>query len=93
MKTRPKPTEMVVLTGAYNWGTHYGYIENEKLRFLCGNKISRYKRNKVVNKKVTCDRCNARFKAIERMIAKLGVEWVCEGRWLPMEERTFKDGT
>ncbi|NDC22549.1 MAG: hypothetical protein EBZ49_00240 [Proteobacteria bacterium] len=62
-------------------------------RFLCHSKPSEKFVKPMVLKsgKTNCLYCKKRYKAITRMIATKGVEWVCEGRWVPLESRQYKD--
>lgn len=85
---------MLKIVGGRGYRVHLGFVENENIRSLCGASLSKkFLNSKIVeNKKTNCKFCLIRLKRIEKAIKKLGVEWVCEGRWLPMEQRTFSVG-
>lgn len=92
MRIRPKPSEMLFLKGPRGRLVHLSYVEKTKERTLCGAKQSIYQKYSVFKTgKVTCKGCLKRLKIIQSMIRTWGIEWVCEGRWVPKEQRTFKD--
>jgi len=94
MRTKPHPNSMFNIVGGRGYRVHLGYRENENVRPLCGAALSKkFLESKIArNKKTNCKFCLIRLKRIQKAIKKLGVEWVCEGRWLPMEQRTFSVG-
>lgn len=82
------------MTGGRGRIVHFGFeIGNGFVRFLCCAKVGHERlRPKLSDKKkVTCQVCKKRYEIIQRQIKKLGVEWVCEGIWLPLEQRTYHD--
>lgn len=94
MKTKPRPSKMCAMTCKRGDVIHLGFeIGNGAKRFLCCSRL-RQKRafpKEIKSKVFTCEQCIHRYQIIQNQIKKLGVEWVCEGIWLPMEQRTFKD--
>jgi hypothetical protein len=92
MKTKPRPSSLKLVSSLKGARIHLAYYKYEVLKPLCGAKLSKFKKNKILKKgKHNCQFCETRLQTIKRHISKFGVEWVCEGRWLPMEQRTFKD--
>lgn len=94
MKTKPKPSEMFLMTAHRGKIVHLGFRVNKNYqRFLCNRSVFYKKRlPKLTNKKrATCALCRKRYKKIQALIKIYGVEWVCDGIWLPMEQRTFKN--
>ena len=91
MRTRPRPSKMVTLGTKNGHVIHFGFeIGNGIVRFLCHSKNSdenlKYKKGKV-----DCSHCVRRYNTIQKHIKKYGVEWVCEGRWVPLEQRNYND--
>jgi hypothetical protein len=83
---------MILISGPSKKNKHLGFFKNQILRPLCGAKFSNYKATIIYNSGIpNCSYCKKRLEKIQRMISSLGVEWVCEGRWLPLETRTYKD--
>jgi DNA-directed RNA polymerase subunit RPC12/RpoP len=92
---RPKPSELFLITGPSGRRIHYAYrLYKVPQRLLCSAKFGQKKQkpSKILKTgKVTCPYCKKRMATIERLIAQDGIEWTCEGRWVPLEERVYKD--
>lgn len=82
------------MTGGRGKVVHFGFeIGNGFIRFLCCTKVGHERvQPKISDKKAaTCQGCKKRYATIQRQIKELGVEWVCDGIWVPLEKRTYKD--
>lgn len=92
---RPKPSELFLITGPSGKRIHYGFrLYKIPLRLLCSAKFGKkkgYPHKILTEGKATCPYCIKRKKKIEELIARDGIEWTCEGRWVPLEERVYKD--
>jgi len=94
MRLQPDPKTLFLIVGRRNGRRfHFGFVENNKERPLCGARIYSKldkKPNILHQGRMNCPYCLVRYKKIVRDIKKLGVEWVCYGEWKELDKRTFE---
>lgn len=93
MNTRPDPSKLFVVAGPQLKTFHLGFYPKNRTRpiALCRALIWNLHKNMYIKNSgtINCTRCQKKLKSIKAAIKKLGLEWVCYGHYLPMEERTF----